>query len=158
EAVINPLTATLFPNEKTHWLNILHAGWPGGLILGALLGLMFNWIGNVRWEIQIATFLVPTFLYGALMLGRTFPQSEAKVAGASMRDMMKELGLLGAGVVVILLGLWLSELLPGFNVPGIVGWVLAAALLGVFGFFSEFSIGHWMLAMLLILHAMVGYV
>src|SRR5262245_60745152 len=35
EAVINPLTATLFPNEKTHWLNILHAGWPGGLILGA---------------------------------------------------------------------------------------------------------------------------
>ena len=34
EAVINPLTATLFPRNKTHWLNILHAGWPGGLILG----------------------------------------------------------------------------------------------------------------------------
>ena len=34
EAVINPLTATLFPKEKTHWLNILHAGWPGGLVLG----------------------------------------------------------------------------------------------------------------------------
>ena len=30
EAVINPLTATLFPKNKTHWLNILHAGWPGG--------------------------------------------------------------------------------------------------------------------------------
>jgi MFS family permease len=158
EAVINPLTATLFPNEKTHWLNILHAGWPGGLILGALLGLTFNWIGNVRWEIQIATFLVPTLLYGALMFGRSFPQSEAKVAGASMRDMMKELGLLGAAVVVIFLGLWFSEKLPDFNVPGIVGWVIAAVLLGVFGFFSEFSIGHWMLAMLLILHAMVGYV
>ena len=42
EAVINPLTATLFPREKTHWLNILHAGWPGGLILGALLGLLFE--------------------------------------------------------------------------------------------------------------------
>ena len=38
EAVINPLTATLFPKNRTHWLNILHAGWPGGLILGALLG------------------------------------------------------------------------------------------------------------------------
>src|SRR5262245_47899303 len=34
EAVINPLTAALFPNNKTHWLNILHAGWPGGLVLG----------------------------------------------------------------------------------------------------------------------------
>jgi len=30
EAVINPLTATLFPRNKTHWLNILHAGWPVG--------------------------------------------------------------------------------------------------------------------------------
>ena len=38
---INPLTATLFPKNRTHWLNILHAGWPGGLILGALLGLSF---------------------------------------------------------------------------------------------------------------------
>ena len=37
ESVINPLTATLFPRAKTHWLNILHAGWPGGLILGALI-------------------------------------------------------------------------------------------------------------------------
>ena len=34
EAVINPVTATLYPNQKTHYLNILHAGWPGGLVLG----------------------------------------------------------------------------------------------------------------------------
>ena len=37
EAVINPLTATIFSRNKTHWLNILHAGWPGGLILGAVI-------------------------------------------------------------------------------------------------------------------------
>ena len=42
EAVINPLTATLFPRNKTHWLNILHAGWPGGLVLGALVGLVLR--------------------------------------------------------------------------------------------------------------------
>src|SRR5262249_50846892 len=42
EAVINPLTATLFSRNKTHWLNILHAGWPGGLVLGALVGLGLN--------------------------------------------------------------------------------------------------------------------
>ena len=42
EAVINPLTATLFPRNKTHWLNILHAAWPGGLVLGALCGLALN--------------------------------------------------------------------------------------------------------------------
>ena len=36
EAVVNPMTATLFPKNKTHYLNILHAGWPAGLVLGGL--------------------------------------------------------------------------------------------------------------------------
>ena len=33
EAVINPVVATIYKDNKTHWLNILHAGWPGGLVL-----------------------------------------------------------------------------------------------------------------------------
>ena len=33
EAFINPLIATVYSKEKTKWLNILHAGWPGGLVL-----------------------------------------------------------------------------------------------------------------------------
>src|SRR5262245_56657811 len=36
-AVINPLAATLYPKQKTHYLNILHAGWPAGLIFGGVL-------------------------------------------------------------------------------------------------------------------------
>ena len=99
EAVINPLTATLFPKNKTHWLNILHAGWPGGLILGALLGLVFEGIGGVRWEIQLATFLVPTIIYGALMLGKKFPKSEASVSGVEIGTMLAQFAapvLLGA--------------------------------------------------------------
>src|SRR5262249_3582914 len=90
EAVINPLTATLFPKEKTHWLNILHAGWPGGLILGALMGLGFNFIGNVGWEIQMSMFLIPTLIYGILMLGRSFPKSEAATAGVGIGTMLLE--------------------------------------------------------------------
>ena len=34
EAVANPLVATLFPNNRTHYLNILHASWPAGLQIG----------------------------------------------------------------------------------------------------------------------------
>ena len=34
EAVANPLVATLFPNNRTHYLNILHASWPAGLVIG----------------------------------------------------------------------------------------------------------------------------
>src|SRR5215203_2795160 len=67
ESVVNPLVATLFPKEKTHYLNILHAGWPGGLIAGGLLSYIFNGgsIGPtvpfptpLAWQFQIALFLV----------------------------------------------------------------------------------------------------
>jgi MFS family permease len=163
EAVINPLTATLYPKNKTHWLNILHAGWPGGLILGALLGLVFEQM-KVRWEIQMASFLVPTALYGVMMVGRKFPHSEAKSAGVSLVDMLRELGLLGAAVILALTGLWLTEVLPGIPLPGgvripaVAGWLIAAVMLIVFGAYSKFAIGHWMMAMLLVLHGLVGYV
>src|SRR6201999_2351862 len=37
EGVANPLVATLFPKNRTHYLNILHASWPAGLVVGGLL-------------------------------------------------------------------------------------------------------------------------
>jgi len=159
EAVINPLTATLFPRNKVHWLNILHAGWPGGLILGALLVLAFNYAGDIRWEIKMSLFLVPTLVYGLMMVGRRFPRSEASASGVTMPQMVQELGLLGAAVACALIGLWLAtNVLPAFGVPGVIGWGLAVAALVVFGFFSQFRLGHWMLAFLLCIHALVGYV
>ena len=39
EAVINPVVATLYGKNKTQWLNVLHAGWPAGLVLGGLLSI-----------------------------------------------------------------------------------------------------------------------
>ena len=42
EAVVNPLVATLFPKNKTHYLNILHAGWPAGLVVGGILSTIFT--------------------------------------------------------------------------------------------------------------------
>src|SRR5260370_16032792 len=42
EAVINPLTASLFPKNKTHWVNIRHAGWPRAMVLGAVVRLRLN--------------------------------------------------------------------------------------------------------------------
>ena len=58
EAVINPLTATIYPKQKTHYLNILHAGWPGGLVIGGLLAYFLCGpaarITHLRWEIRAA--------------------------------------------------------------------------------------------------------
>src|SRR5712672_2875717 len=42
EAVANPLVATLFPGNRTHYLNILHASWPAGLVLGGMVGWFFG--------------------------------------------------------------------------------------------------------------------
>ena len=42
EAVANPLVATLYPNNRTHYLNILHASWPAGLVIGGVLGWVLD--------------------------------------------------------------------------------------------------------------------
>jgi MFS family permease len=93
EAVVNPLVATLFPENKTHYLNILHAGWPGGLIVGGLASYFMNPDNAkpVGWEIQISLFMIPVVLYGVMLLGQRFPKSEASAAGVSLGSMAMQL-------------------------------------------------------------------
>ncbi len=153
EAVVNPLVATLFPNSKTHYLNILHAGWPAGLIIGGLLS--FFMVGEARWEIQMGMFLVPTVIYGVMLLGQKFPKSEASQQGVAYSEMLKQVGLLGAGVICLLLGRFFVQDL-GLSMT--VGWGLAAMFLIVFGFATQWTLGPVLLAFLLVIHALVGYV
>lgn len=98
EAVVNPLTATLFPKNKTHYLNILHAGWPAGLVLGGLASaFMAAKTGEngevlakaVDWKIQMSLFLIPVIFYGIMLLGQKFPKSEASAAGITVSQMLK---------------------------------------------------------------------
>jgi MFS family permease len=90
EVVVNPMVAALFPKEKTHYLNILHAGWPGGLILGGLIGYVFNDLYKIHWVIQMSFFLVPVAIYGVMMIGQHFPRSEASQAGVSFGVMLAQ--------------------------------------------------------------------
>jgi MFS family permease len=115
EAVINPLTATLYPKERTHYLNILHAGWPCGIIIGCLLSYLL--VGRTPWEVQMALFLIPTLLYGALMLGQPFPLSEVKVAGVTFVEMLREFA---RPLLVVLLGL---HAIIGYVELGVDGWI-----------------------------------
>jgi MFS family permease len=158
EAVVNPLVATLFPQRKTHYLNILHAGWPGGLIVGGLASYFMAGSGDakpVAWQTQISLFLVPVVLYGVMMIGQRFPRSEASVSGVKYRDMLGELGLLGAAVICGLLALFFKN---DLGLEPMVAGGIAAGLLIVFGFSTGFRFGHLLLAFLLLVHAMVGYV
>src|SRR6266850_5936907 len=58
EAVANPLVATLYPNNRTHYLNILHASWPAGLVIGGVIGWMLGEGLHWHWKAQLALFLV----------------------------------------------------------------------------------------------------
>ena len=52
ETVVNPLIASLYPEEKTGKLNTLHAWWPGGLVIGGLLGVAMSAVG-LGWQIKL---------------------------------------------------------------------------------------------------------
>jgi len=88
EAVINPLIATMYPEEKTHKLNVLHAWWPGGLIIGGLLGYLMKQ-ANLSWQMQMGVILIPTLVYGVMIFGQQFPLTERKASGVSTGEMLK---------------------------------------------------------------------
>jgi len=115
EAVINPLIATIYSKEKTHYLNILHAGWPAGMIVGSLLGLFLT--GNVPWQIILGLYLIPTVLYLLMIAKEEFPKSEAAEAGVSFGDMLKEFA------APMLLFLLLIHAMIGFVELGTDGWI-----------------------------------
>lgn len=121
EAVINPLVASMYPKQKTHYLNILHAGWPGGLILGGILAYMFVGrdavVTQLRWEIPISLFLIPTLIYGILMLKEKFPHSEARAAGLAFVDMIKEFA------APMLLFLFVLHAMVGYVELGTDSWI-----------------------------------
>lgn len=121
ESVINPLTATLFPKQKTHYLNILHAGWPGGLILGGIISLLFvgedAYVTRLPWEMAMAMFLPPTLYYGFVILKEKFPESETKSAGVPFATMLAELAS------PILLFLFVIHAMVGYVELGTDGWI-----------------------------------
>ncbi|MCA9444479.1 MAG: MFS transporter, partial [Candidatus Omnitrophica bacterium] len=100
EAVINPVVATMFSKEKTKWLNILHAGWPGGLVLGGVIAI---YMGTMDWRYKVALIFIPMAIYAVLLIGRHFPPNERVAAGVSYRDMLKEAGVVGAFVIIFLM-------------------------------------------------------
>jgi MFS family permease len=109
EAVANPLVATIFPKQRTHYLNILHASWPLGMVVGALASYALGANGlDLSWKGQLSFYLVPTVAYAVMFMGQTFPKSEAAEKGADLGEMTKDIGILGGAVVCYLLTLFFA--------------------------------------------------
>jgi MFS family permease len=116
EAFINPIVATMFSKEKTKWLNILHAGWPGGIVLSGVLAIGLAQVPEYNyWQYKVGILLIPVFLYAVLLMGCKFPVSERVAAGVPYRDMLKEAGMLGAMLVTALIVFEVSNVFTGMG-------------------------------------------
>jgi len=160
EAVANPLVATLFPQNRTHYLNILHASWPAGLVLGGMVGWFFG--GSWSWKVQLGTYLIPTLLYGLMFFGQKMPKSEASEKGLSLAEMFGDVGILGGLVACYLLALFFGGVIGGVigkpEVGGYIGYGIGGALLIGVGVMTKFSKGSILLFVLFVTHALVGAV
>ena len=114
EAVINPLTTTLYPDDKTHKLNVLHAWWPAGIIIGGVSGLALGAM-HLDWRYKFAIVMIPAISLIVMLLttGR-FPKTEHAAAGIPASEMFR--ACLTPAFLLWFLSMFLtsaSELAPG---------------------------------------------
>ncbi|MCR9246508.1 MAG: MFS transporter [bacterium] len=127
EAFINPVVATMFSREKTKWLNILHAGWPGGLVIGGILTILLGAQAAEDWRVLVYVIALPAVIYLIMLLFVRFPVNERVAAGASYREMLGEFGILGAAIAGYLIIKQLGNV-AGWS-DGVVYGILAALVI-----------------------------
>ena len=89
EGVINPLMASLYPDEKTRRITSVHAWWPAGLIIGGLLAVLMSNLG-MAWQLKLGMILVPAIIYLVMAISVAYPQTERVTSNVSTGDMWKE--------------------------------------------------------------------
>ena len=85
EAACNPLIAQLYPNNKTTMLNRFHVWFPGGIVIGAIISKFMTDAG-LGWQLQIAVMLVPSIIYGILVLKQQFPQLHKTITTSTLSN------------------------------------------------------------------------
>jgi MFS family permease len=145
EATINPTVSSMFPKTRTKWLNVLHAGWPTGLVLGGMMALFMG--PQTNWRLVILLVLLPALAYLIILLPRRFPVNDRVKAGVPYLDMLKEVGVGGA---LIIIGLII------FQIGSVLGWtpatniIVTLAIVAFFGFHVR-SFGQPLFIILLLL-------
>jgi len=112
EGVINPLVTTIYSDEKTKWLNRLHAWWPGGQVIGGLLAVAMTQMFNASWQLKLTTILVPSAIYLVMALTTQYPQTERVQSNVTTAEM------------------WSEAAKPLFLLLFVCMWMTAAAELG----------------------------
>ncbi|WP_282134134.1 MFS transporter [Seonamhaeicola maritimus] len=87
EAALNPMVASMFPNEKTKMLNRFHVWFPGGIVIGAIVGWFIMDVLDLSWQIMVGTLFIPLVIYGVLFWGQKIPVTERVQLGISNKKM-----------------------------------------------------------------------
>ena len=151
EAFINPVVATMFSKNKTKWFNILHAGWPGGMVIGGIIALLMG--PTVSWRIKIGLILIPTLIYGFMLWNKKFPVNERVKAGVTYNEMLREVGMGGAFIILWLIVFQLGAVL---GLGSMTNWILTIIGTLAYGYFTGWSIGRPLYIFLLLLTGMVS--
>ena len=141
EAACNPLTVTLYPDNKTTMLNRFHVWFPGGIVIGGLISYLMIDKLNLDWRYLIAVLFIPAIIYGFLFLKLQFPQTERVTSGVSTGKMFASC-LSPLFIVMIAcmfltaateLGTnqWLGALLQGAGISGILVLVFINGLMAI---------------------------
>lgn len=88
EAAINPLTAQLYPEDATHRLNVLHAWFPGGLIIGGLAGVLLS--DTLPWQGIMALVMIPAVATIVMAATTAFPPPLRQESGVTFGEMVGE--------------------------------------------------------------------
>lgn len=134
EAVINPCCAAVYPTQKTKMLTILHAAWPAGIVAGTVLILVLDGVtGGLSWRLHALWIVVPAVAYGLMYAPCHFPVDERVAAGVPFKDMLKQVGFLGAALASFMLIYQIGGVLSGifglFALPE--GWFSVALVAGI---------------------------
>lgn len=87
EAALNPMVASMYPEEKTKMLNRFHVWFPGGIVIGALLGWLVMDVLGLSWQIMVGTLFIPLVIYGIAFFGQKIPVTERVQLGISNKKM-----------------------------------------------------------------------
>jgi MFS family permease len=168
EGVINPLIATIYSDQKTRRLNMLHAWWPGGTVIGGLLAYAMTTALNASWELKLATIMVPAVIYLFMAVSLTYPPTERVASNVSTQQMWAEVAR--PLFILLFVCMWMtaaSELGPdqwfptvmGQLVPqlqGVLFLVYTAGLMFVLRFYFNGWAHHEPIRALLICSALTG--
>lgn len=154
EAACNPLVASLYPENKTVKLNQFHVWFPGGIVIGSVLAFGLDAVGLTAWQLKVCLIVIPTLIYGAMMLRETFPPTEGARAGVGMGEMFR--ATLTTPLMLLMLACmavtastelgpnrWVPAVLEAGGIPGILVLAWINGLMAILRYKAGFAIDRF---------------